>query len=51
MDDIAAAILLKIAVEQNEQLKAEVKRVDLTTNPKGLEDLLVPWWRSFKSQK
>jgi hypothetical protein len=50
MDDVAAAILLKIAVDHNELLKAKIKQVNPTSDPQGFEKVLVPWWRSFKSQ-
>ena len=47
MDDVAAAILLKIAVDNNGQLKAKISQVDLTKEPDGIEKILIPWWRSF----
>jgi hypothetical protein len=49
MDDVAAAILLQIAVENNPALKAQVAQANVAIDPTGLQKMLVQWWKTIKA--
>ena len=48
MTDVAAAILVQVAVENNEQLKAKIAQADVSQDVTTLETILLAWWRSFR---